>query len=85
MSFCFNNIYILLKAFKRIYKNPDVEQYPGYAVCPACFYENRKNLELRFKQIDGKSKKIRRTISRLLRSLIYVQSYRWIGGLYEKN
>jgi ubiquinone/menaquinone biosynthesis C-methylase UbiE len=81
----FNNIYTLVRALRTIYKNPDEQRYPGYAVCPACFYENRKNLELRFKQIDGKRKRIRRSILRLFGSIIYQPSYQWIGALYENN
>lgn len=38
----FYNYYLLISALKRIYRNPDINKYPGYAVCPACFYEDRK-------------------------------------------
>lgn len=81
----FYKFMILIKSLRRLYDNPDVNKYPGYAVCPACLYENRKNLKVQSRHITYKRNKLRNILSGLLGRLIYRQSYRWIGALYEKR
>ena len=81
----FYNLCLPISVLKNTYRIPDLKRYPGYAVCPACFYENRKNLELRNKHVMCERNIMRRILSRLCGGFIHMQSYRWIGALYEKK
>ena len=81
-------IYLFIPAMRRIYTNPDRQIYPGYAVCPACGYNDTaslKNTLALLKQSNSNNDKYNHKTKRDLRTTLSIKnSYQWIGAVYER-
>ena len=81
-------IYLFLPAIRRIYKNPDRQIYPGYAVCPACGYNNTESLKSRLALLkQSSSNGVRYNLKNkwdIITILSHKNSYQWIGAIFER-
>jgi SAM-dependent methyltransferase len=85
-------VYLFVPAMRRIYYNPDRHIYPGYAVCPACGYNDTASLKntltlLKQNKVKNYYKYNNRTKGSLkssINGLLFRNSYQWIGAIYER-
>ena len=85
-------IYLFIPAMRRIYSNPDRQLFPGYAVCPACGYNDTtslKNTLTLFKQTKAKNcdkynNKTKKHLNDFVNALFFQNSHQWIGAIYER-
>jgi SAM-dependent methyltransferase len=85
-------IYLFIPAMRRIYSNPDRKIYPGYAVCPACGYNDTASLknaltllkQSKARNYDNVNNEIKNHLKINPKALFYKNSYQWIGAIYER-
>jgi SAM-dependent methyltransferase len=88
----FFKIYLFIPAMRRIYFNPDRKIYPGYAVCPACGYNDTASLknaltllkQRKARNHDKYNNKMGNHLRDKIKALFFRNSYQWIGAIYER-